>query len=330
MSVVRRHPLRSYYALAVGIASLVIVYWQVAAAIYLRRHGAPLDFYGFAGGVMQGQLGYEYVNLVALLHLMALYPLVVPALGFGLAPSLAAVLVTARTRGRAGLAALLSRLKPWRGGKGPGDVWRAYALILVAPLLLYPLFLWIEGSFGDPAWVERSRRIVGLDPIGWLLPALLIGAVLDEGGLLEELGWRGFATPTLLARGRHPLAVALMVGVLWSLWHWPRELPALLAGAVPFAEFLPHQIPRLVSAIAVSTIMIPFLVWTGGSVVPAIMIHGLTNFLSKAFDGMPRFALGAEPQDLVEPGLALLLVATLGPRLGHPPPGRQSDALAEA
>jgi hypothetical protein len=71
--------------------------------------------------------------------------------------------------------------------------------------------------------------------------------------------------------------------------------------------------------------MIPFLYWTGGSVVPAIMIHGLTNFFSKAFDGMPRLPIGTEPQDLVELALALLLVAALGPRLGQPAADRRVE-----
>jgi len=42
------------------------------------------------------------------------------------------------------------------------------------------------------------------------------------GGILEELGWTGFATPTLLRRMRYGvLATGLIVGVLWGMAHLP-------------------------------------------------------------------------------------------------------------
>jgi membrane protease YdiL (CAAX protease family) len=42
------------------------------------------------------------------------------------------------------------------------------------------------------------------------------------GGIFEELGWTGFATPTLLRRMRYGvLATGLIVGVLWGVVHLP-------------------------------------------------------------------------------------------------------------
>jgi uncharacterized protein len=40
------------------------------------------------------------------------------------------------------------------------------------------------------------------------------------GALNEEPGWRGFVTPRLLRRFS-PLAVGLIIGVVWSMWHFP-------------------------------------------------------------------------------------------------------------
>jgi uncharacterized protein len=40
------------------------------------------------------------------------------------------------------------------------------------------------------------------------------------GALNEEPGWRGFATPRFLKR-YSPLAAGLVIGVVWTLWHFP-------------------------------------------------------------------------------------------------------------
>ena len=58
----------------------------------------------------------------------------------------------------------------------------------------------------------------------YLFPlTFLIGGVIDEGGTSEELGWRGFALPTLLGEMANPLVVAVFLGVLWWFWHFPLD-----------------------------------------------------------------------------------------------------------
>ncbi|MCK2372907.1 CPBP family glutamic-type intramembrane protease, partial [Escherichia coli] len=47
----------------------------------------------------------------------------------------------------------------------------------------------------------------------------LFGMMLVGGGV-EELGWRGIAQPEL-ARRHGPLPAALVVGLVWALWHLP-------------------------------------------------------------------------------------------------------------
>ena len=39
-------------------------------------------------------------------------------------------------------------------------------------------------------------------------------------GLLEEIGWTGFALPRLLAK-KNFLTSTIIVGVSWGLWHLP-------------------------------------------------------------------------------------------------------------
>jgi uncharacterized protein len=79
----------------------------------------------------------------------------------------------------------------------------------------------------------------------------IVGALV--GGFFEELGWTGFATPTLLRRMRYGvLGTGLIVGVLWGVAHFPiyywasgdlsgALLPALLAAQV-LAWFPPYRV----------------------------------------------------------------------------------------
>src|SRR3546814_13856860 len=58
----------------------------------------------------------------------------------------------------------------------------------------------------------------------WLiaLPAVLLAGHLfrDPGALGEELGWRGFALPRLLAL-MYARRASLLLGLVWAVWHLP-------------------------------------------------------------------------------------------------------------
>ena len=66
----------------------------------------------------------------------------------------------------------------------------------------------------------RPDGLIGTGLIG----ALLAAAFLDQGGVLEELGWRGFALHELQAGSLSPLGEAVLVGIAWGLWHVPRDV----------------------------------------------------------------------------------------------------------
>jgi uncharacterized protein len=67
-----------------------------------------------------------------------------------------------------------------------------------------------------------------------------IGWGLIGGGFLEELGWTGFAVPTLLRQRYSVLATGLLVGVPWAVLHF---LAFFYLGrpsaAIPLAIFVP-------------------------------------------------------------------------------------------
>jgi membrane protease YdiL (CAAX protease family) len=121
-------------------------------------------------------------------------------------PSVTAIALTAFISGRAGLRALFHRLLVWRVAVG----WYLVAL-LTAPIAMVATLVALSIAFHDylPGVVASDHRM------SLLLVSLAVGL---SAGLLEELGWTGFAIPTL--RANHGIvATGLIVGVCWSAWH---------------------------------------------------------------------------------------------------------------
>ena len=87
--------------------------------------------------------------------------------------------------------------------------------LLTAPLLVTAVLFAL--SLSSP---EYLPTILTTSDKGSLLLLGIVGALV--GGIFEELGWTGFATPTLLKRMRYGvLATGLIVGVLWGVAHLP-------------------------------------------------------------------------------------------------------------
>jgi membrane protease YdiL (CAAX protease family) len=125
-------------------------------------------------------------------------------------PTISAVIVTLWRGGRDSLKELFRRLIEYRV---------PFYWILVA-VFIYPA-IWLVWDV-----IERS---VGLAAPDWSLeayavslPALIFSGYLflDPGPLGEELGWRGFALPRLL-QSFNATAAALILGVIWTIWHLP-------------------------------------------------------------------------------------------------------------
>jgi len=261
----------------------------------------------------------QYPNVVSLLRFsFAESPWGLGILVFAFAPSLAALLV-ATLQGRAALGRLLSRLRPI-GPDGPAPAaratygWLAGTYLVVLGLYLAVSFIWGDGE-------NFSRSIENLQGPGLLMLAwVLIAPFLDEGGALEELGWRGFAQPLALAFARSPLRAAILVGTLWWAWHLPREIPALLAGTDLTAWV---QLQGLFWALCLAESVICVLVVTqcAGSVLPAILVHGGSNVWSKAAAADMASLTGLDVRSAVLIAIALFIVWRFGPQLGNPRAG---------
>jgi membrane protease YdiL (CAAX protease family) len=197
-------------------------------------------------------------------------------------PSVASILMTGLVYGRAGFRDLFARMTRWRVGAR----WYAVAL-LTAPLLSMAVLFALSLTSSEylPTILTASDKA----------SLLLLGIVgTFVGGIFEELGWTGFATPTLLRRMRYGvLTTGLIVGVLWGVVHLPVYYwgasgdlsgPLLLAVVVAnvLAWFPPYRV---------------LMVWvyerTGESLLLAMLMHGSATgslvILASLAPGWPLF-----------------------------------------
>jgi membrane protease YdiL (CAAX protease family) len=132
-------------------------------------------------------------------------PFLLTAIGGGFAPSLAAIAIAWLLGGGKGVAKLLAPLRQWRLHPG----WYGLALLLVPALTL--ISITIQGSaIGPLEWGDMSA----------LIPIALVWPLLAALG--EEIGWRGFLQPRL--QPRFGIAgTALVIGIIWGLWHLPAD-----------------------------------------------------------------------------------------------------------
>lgn len=98
-----------------------------------------------------------------------------------------------------GLRDLAAKLRTWRVGLG----W--YALLLLPPILIMAVLYFLKMAV-SPVFSPNDFYF-----------GILFGI---PAGVLEEIGWTGYVYPRMSARWK-PLSAALLLGLLWSLWHLP-------------------------------------------------------------------------------------------------------------
>ncbi len=170
------------------------------------------------------------------------------------APTGLALILTALFEGRAGLKALAARLDPRRCH----PIW--YLVVVGGFLALTGLAGWIGSLSGGAA------PVVKLSALGGVAASLLT----DAGPLGEELGWRGFALPRMLRRWKPALA-ALILGVIWGLWHLPAfYVSTLVQSQMSLPVFL-------LGATSLSVVTCWLFLKSKGSLLIAILTHLMAN-----------------------------------------------------
>jgi membrane protease YdiL (CAAX protease family) len=210
--------------------------------------------------------------VLAYLLSWALWPLVIlnptssPLVPFG--PLIAAVVVSLLAGGRKELWALLKQLTRWR----VHPIW--YLIALVGPFAMAIATAVLAAAMGAP--ISRSGGYADLGAVVYTLLSTMIIV-----GLFEEVGWRGFALPRLQRR-LDALWAALVVGVIWALWH----LPELISD--PTRQRPPLQF--VVWALALSVIFTWLYNSTNGSLPIVIICHGAIDTAGRYL--LPEFSGG--------------------------------------
>lgn len=168
-----------------------------------------------------------------------------------LGPSMAGLVLTASTKGHAGLRELWARMGWWR----VAPRWWSVALLTNPLVLLLVLF-------ALSAWVSPAYR-----PLFNPIPGLVFGGL---AGFFEEIGWSGFATPRLIRR-YGVFGAGLRLGFLWGIWH---SLAGFL-GSTPGQEgyWLADALLFWVMGLAAYRVLMTWLYSKTGSVLVAQVMH---------------------------------------------------------
>ena len=119
-------------------------------------------------------------------------------------PLTAALVLIWRQGGTSGSRIFLANALDFGGVTGAGWV-VAFAFMPVAFVLTAGL-IWLSGT---------PLPALHLLPISAIIPALGLFLV---GAVAEELGWQGYAYPSL-AKRHSALTAAMIIGIVWALWH---------------------------------------------------------------------------------------------------------------
>lgn len=291
-----RHRLAAFYFLALAIALAVM-------AVSVLWPNAPDVIAGLLAFIQRERQAGGLVSIVG--FAVREQPLAWLIVVFAAAPTVSALVVSAAIGGGE-LSRLLRRFRPWQAPGDRAPALRFYAAWFAVSGLVMAWYYWQGSRHGTSDSLAFREAVLGRSPLV-IGAGLFLGHFLDEGGTLEELGWRGFGLPVLLERLGSPLRASVVLGTIWMLWHLPREIPGLLAG-VPLIPFLEGQAAFLALTVSLSVLATYGFLETGGSVIPAVVIHGGSNVWSKALAG-PLYPAVSWP---VEPRTAVLAVLAIG------------------
>lgn len=200
-------------------------------------------------------------------------------------PLLSAVIVSA-AMGREELKSLFRRMTNFRFGLG----W--YLLAVFGYVLLYLLIAGLSGAPLLESLAEKWTLIFTL-----YLPTLFTSYLTNPVG--EETGWTGFALPHLQKRFA-PWLSAIILGIVWAVWHLP-------------AYFVPSEMGAFNPVNFIFFVLISIsvrIIWTwvtnnaNGSGISGVLLHASSNAVSLAL--IPALLPAPTPEQMSISGLLVL------------------------
>ena len=190
----------------------------------------------------------------------------------GYMPTLAAVIVTGLTKGKAGVRALFSKLLIGR----VGIKWYAFAIFGFGAMSVLAIMLsnLLGGSPTSPILSEEMSHFPGRIVMVINIVMLYIVLGLING---EELAWRGFALPRLQAK-YNALTSSVILGAIWGLFHLPLFFTATGSSQADMS-FLPFVFSTIILSVLFTWVFNN----TRGSVLLAYLFHAATNTWTRVF-----------------------------------------------
>jgi membrane protease YdiL (CAAX protease family) len=177
------------------------------------------------------------------------------------APALSALVVAAMNGGRKEVRSILERLLRFRFNL---KWWLLALLVMPATYSLA-----VMASAGH----QQVRLLLNLNSY-WFLPLSFLYLLVVTAG--EEIGWRGYALPLLLETRIPPAIAAIFLGAVWGVWHIPLRIPSGLS-AFPLPLFI-------LFTVALSVVYLVLFQRSGGSLIPALLLHASTDFAPRLVD----------------------------------------------
>jgi uncharacterized protein len=168
-------------------------------------------------------------------------------------PSLVGILMTRFTLGKEGLRNLFGRMARIRVPA------RWYAVLLIPPALLLTVLFALE-MFWSPIFAPNNF---------WV--GVSFGCI---AGFFEEIGWTGYAFPEMSAR-RNGFTSAILLGVLWGLWHLP--VVDYLGTATPHGAYWFRFFLAFTAAMTAMRVLISWLSARTNSVALAQLMHAVST-----------------------------------------------------
>ncbi|ADN35619.1 Abortive infection protein [Methanolacinia petrolearia DSM 11571] len=189
------------------------------------------------------------------------------------------VLATVFTMWCPGFAGLLTRFYFQRNLKGFGFCigdykWQiiSFGLPVAVGLLIFGA-AWVSGIAGFNSYMAST--VFSLAYIPAFVYALGFNIFAAAG---EEIGWRGLLVPEM-AKFMGFTELALISGVIWTVWHLPLILFSTYNGAGPLWYSVLVFIPSVMGA----GLILAWLRLKSGSVLTAILFHGFWNYFIQQF-----------------------------------------------
>ena len=295
-----KSPLLVFFLIAYAIPVLILATMALVPEFYNWAYGGRTFVYEDAVLEAAQRVGYDFVstNLLERIPAIILEPVLIMPMIYAGAPAIAAILTILLLGKNGQLGIFFGRFNPFRNSTSWRKTLGFYGIIVTIILIMRLPIVTVVG-FNDIDWSSVFSLTA--------LYTLITYALVDQGGLLEEGGWRGFALPYLQEIMSTPLRASIFLGIIWSFWHIPRSLISWETGAL---TFIMEYGMFTFGTVSISIVMTYFFNKMGGTVWSAIVFHGLIN---QSFDIASKYTQEASyPVILNQPLPTFIVYATIG------------------